>query len=1538
MKKVLGIVLSVALVCGSGLPAYKVTTNAMKGSVLKTYTVSAKELDSIAKAQTAKGAAEQVKDLKGNDYEAAVHAVLDKYYTDEDSKKIAQFESAIDSRADGIVADYKEAAKERSQEDELNYEANTSILTFGADVSKNQIKAIVKDSYGKVDYIHECTDGSYLVKVESVGMTANKAAKTYQNYVETNSSEINGKVEQIAEAWDMVNDPYRLNEYYLSNLKVGDAWNYINGKAHSKVKVAIIDGGGIDINANKDLTNVSNKTDSVVFNDDNSRYAMTNLNATFNTSNMHMINGAGLVAAQSNNESQIAGVAAGTDNSIVDLVNVAIPLTVDKIAVGLDYASSVGCKVANLSLFHEGSYDYEEAAVNRFTNNGGTVVAGAGNNGADLNGFPSDYANVISIIATNSDNSRRGTSNYGWECDFCAPGTDIIVPGPGDETWVTNGTSMASPIAAGVVAMMYSVNGSLNKSTVHNILAETAQDLGESGRDYTYAYGLINAGAAVAKAGGDSGQVQTQAQTQAQTQIQTQATTAKTTIDPNTATYKAVPGSSTLSYSEGSSATIVNVQSPGWTEGSYSGAGVYFHVPNGISSIKVNDGAGAHIEGAGGLIYLTALNTGVNKIDVVYAGGETTFYIKKTEEQTQATTTAKLVNDGTELLKNTNFNGADNWNDYSNAGAVFTNNGNGSVNVKVPAYTGGDYWSTQLVQSPITLDPSKYYVATYVATSSAAKKTKLYVQTTDYATTDVNTTTQITAGETKLTKVVFKPTKSASYLFGIMMGYVDGFSSAATDIKIEKVSLKVYNSEAAANSAAGAIETPTQTPTTTAAPTTTAVQTTKQQTTAVQTTKEQTTAVQTTKEQTTVAQTTKEETQATTKPMGPNVDPSITAPFGLVYAGNETFPYHFAWGMITGIDGFNVFVDGNYAGTVTGASIDLKGEMFADGDEHIIAVQTVKGDKVSRATAIKYNKTNNHISGAEVDDNFEVITTTVAQTTTKAATTKAEETTTKAVNVDELDPETLVYKEFTSGNSKIGYCLVKGVTGIVDPVYEDAGKNLTIFYSGDLGTPTSVTINGVEKPDGAFKNAESNVTRLNPSKFTETYNIVKISFENGEQYAAVIKLEEGQEATTINGGDPSEINPSTLDYTDLVSNDDSRYTISYNMIQGVEGSVDPEFTGHGDKFITRFNAGLKATSVTINGAKSSAVSTNDYGVIIVNPFRLAQNSYNVVVATFEDNSQLVYVLRKGDPENATSTQVTTTEAPTKDPFVGDDFFDMKTINYSEKYGRYQINVDSENSYGAVVARGNDDTYHLKIKNYGATEKASGVQVGVEVDGLVPGAKYLIKIPIKADKPGSKIDCAESGGTKNLTGDLQELECILKADSDGRVYVTIGTGAVAADTSVEIFRSVVELKDTITQKQTTTERETTTEAPTTTEEATWELITTKAPETNAPSLKKPGKVSIKKIMKKKKTAKKLTIKIKKLASVKGYQVAIYKTKKNAKKNKKALLKKYVKKNVAKLVINSPKLKNKKVLFVRVRAYRKSEDEVKYGAWSAIKKTK
>ena len=118
-------------------------------------------------------------------------------------------------------------------------------------------------------------------------------------------------------------------------------------------------------------------------------------------------------------------------------------------------------------------------------------------------------------------------------------------------------------------------------------------------------------------------------------------------------------------------------------------------------------------------------------------------------------------------------------------------------------------------------------------------------------------------------------------------------------------------------------------------------------------------------------------------------------------------------------------------------------------------------------------------------------------------------------------------------------------------------------------------------------------------------------------------------------------------------------------------------------------------------------------------------------------------------------------------------------------------------------------------------------------------------------------------------------------------------------------------------------------------------TTETPTTASPTTKvtAPAQAKITKINTKKKANKKIKLSLKKIKTAKGYQVAVYtsgKVAKNDKNAKKALVKKYVK-NI-KVTLISNKLKNKKKLYVRVRAYVLDGKTKIYGKWSAVKPIK
>ncbi|QNE88889.1 S8 family serine peptidase [Corynebacterium incognita] len=161
-------------------------------------------------------------------------------------------------------------------------------------------------------------------------------------------------------------------------------------------------------------------------------------------------------------------------------------------------------KVINLSL--GGIYrapmcdpQYQEV-INAVTARGTTIMVAAGNATEDTSyTTPANCNNVVTIGSTGPEGHRAMYSNFGDAIDLGAPGGNgaAVVNGnqvqwiPENQYWSTvdagsrnpigagynwmEGTSMATPLATGVVAMMYEANPSISPADVERILKDTAQ-------------------------------------------------------------------------------------------------------------------------------------------------------------------------------------------------------------------------------------------------------------------------------------------------------------------------------------------------------------------------------------------------------------------------------------------------------------------------------------------------------------------------------------------------------------------------------------------------------------------------------------------------------------------------------------------------------------------------------------------------------------------------------------------------------------------------------------------------------------------------------------------------------------------------------------------------------------------------------------------------------------------------------------------------------------------------------------------------------
>jgi len=168
----------------------------------------------------------------------------------------------------------------------------------------------------------------------------------------------------------------------------------------------------------------------------------------------------------------------------------------------------------------------EKAAIDYAIGKGVIIVASAGNSGAAGMGYPGAYAPVISV-ASAGWKSQGATPNWWYALnvpdptnpdDFfisgfssiAKPGQDLDVTAPGNgivgpyqlnsgktSYYFLNGTSMASPHVAGIVALMAQKNPALTAAQAEATLEGAALDMAPAGVDNASGHGFITADAAL---------------------------------------------------------------------------------------------------------------------------------------------------------------------------------------------------------------------------------------------------------------------------------------------------------------------------------------------------------------------------------------------------------------------------------------------------------------------------------------------------------------------------------------------------------------------------------------------------------------------------------------------------------------------------------------------------------------------------------------------------------------------------------------------------------------------------------------------------------------------------------------------------------------------------------------------------------------------------------------------------------------------------------------------------------------------------------
>ena len=373
--------------------------------------------------------------------------------------------------------------------DDKDYKSDELIVVFNDNLSNKTINNIVRNENATVKNIKRLDDDSVSVRVK-ISDDMETAIDSFKDNPRVAFVQPNYKYKVNSDASVYNNPNY---QYHIDLIKTKEAWSLVESKGNT-TKVSVID-TGVDVkheDLQKNLVSNSSYTQTVggikkqvVYDSDH-----------------HGTHVTGIIGATYGNGIGVSGVASGNNNNLAKIMVVGTSfdgenMYTSDIIDAINYSKDNGAKVINMSFGGTGRDRAMEAAIRDAYDNGIVLVAASGNDESNEFSSPSDFKEVISVNASNKYNKPVYWSDYGISKDISAPGYNILSTTPGNTYKLLSGTSMASPIVAGVVALMLDANPSLTPAEVYNILCAST---GQSDFDEMLGYGIVNAKEAVSAA------------------------------------------------------------------------------------------------------------------------------------------------------------------------------------------------------------------------------------------------------------------------------------------------------------------------------------------------------------------------------------------------------------------------------------------------------------------------------------------------------------------------------------------------------------------------------------------------------------------------------------------------------------------------------------------------------------------------------------------------------------------------------------------------------------------------------------------------------------------------------------------------------------------------------------------------------------------------------------------------------------------------------------------------------------------------------
>ncbi len=307
------------------------------------------------------------------------------------------------------------------------------------------------------------------------------------------------------------NDPRYGEQWNFRMVKAEEAWESTKGKG---AIVAVIDTGVAYADTKKGKRARDFADTQFV-----PGYDFVNKDAYPNDDNGHGTHVAGTIAESTDNGEGVAGLAFQCKIMPLKVLSGSGSGSSRDIAEAIRWAADHGANVINMSLGGPFPDELTKSACAYAKKKGVAIVCAAGNSGREGVGYPAAFPDCIAISSVGPDGKLSYYSTFGKQVALAAPGGDKQKGGDAgailqntvlsddngtmqDDYYAFQGTSMASPHAAAVAALIVS-QGVKDPSEIKSILQKSAQRT--DGPKTQYGAGILNAAAAAQMAGHEAG-------------------------------------------------------------------------------------------------------------------------------------------------------------------------------------------------------------------------------------------------------------------------------------------------------------------------------------------------------------------------------------------------------------------------------------------------------------------------------------------------------------------------------------------------------------------------------------------------------------------------------------------------------------------------------------------------------------------------------------------------------------------------------------------------------------------------------------------------------------------------------------------------------------------------------------------------------------------------------------------------------------------------------------------------------------------------